>query len=142
MKPTKRTFLAFDERQLKQIETLQETLTAIAHETKVISNKDFFLIAMGVGFAARNPLTDIKRSNNGVRIQYLLPADNVLLASLQAAETKDPNSLLQIEELYDLAERYSAGGVAILWERHQSERDFAEWFASFLFKPLKEATEV
>jgi hypothetical protein len=142
MKPTKRTFLAFDERQLKQIETLQESLTAMAQEAKVISNKDFFLIAMGVGFAAKNPLHDMKRSNNGVRIQYLLPDDNVLLASLQAAETNDPSSLLQIEELYDLAERYAAGGIAILWERHQSERDFAEWFASYLFKPLKEAAKV
>jgi hypothetical protein len=142
MKPTKRTFLAFDERQLKQIETLQESFTVMAQEAKMISNKDFFLIAMGVGFAVKNQLHDMKRSNNGVRIQYLLPADNVLLAALQAAETNDPTSLLQIEELYDLAERYAAGGVAILWERHQTERDFPEWFASYLFKPLKDAAEV
>jgi hypothetical protein len=141
MKPTKRTVLAFDERQTKQIEQLQETLTVIAQEAKVISNKDFFLIAMGVGFAAKNPINDVKRSNNGVRIQYLLPADNVLLASLQSAETGDPRSLLQIEDLYDLAERYAAGGVAILWDRHQSERDFGEWFASFLMKPLREAAQ-
>jgi hypothetical protein len=141
MKPTKRTVLAFDERQLKQIEQLQETLTSIAQEAKVISNKDFFLIAMGVGFAAKNSVQDLKRSNNGVRIQYLLPADNVLLASLQSAETRNPASLLEIEELYDLAERYAAGGVAILWDHHQSERDFGEWFASFLMGPLREAAQ-
>lgn len=136
MKKTGRTVLAFDERQILNINKLKLAFTS--EDGKAIDNKDIFLIAMSVGYASKNRLTDFKRSGTGVRIQYFNPEDNVLFAALQVAETNDSKSLLEIDDLYDLAELYAGGGMAILWEHYQKERNFAEWFASLIHTPLKE----
>ena len=117
MKKTARTVLAFDDRQVEY--------------------KELFLIAMGVGFYAKTKISDYKRSNTGPRIEYFNDQDNVLFASLQVVETDEAKSLLEIEELYNLAELYAAGGVSILWNHLQSERDFGFWFAGFMQEPLK-----
>lgn len=136
MKKTGRTILAFDDRQLDYIKQLRKVFASMAGEQADLTNKDMFLIAMGVGFHAKHNLPEFKRSNTGVRIQYFNAEDNVLFAALQIAETDDPKSLLNIEELYNLAELYAGGGVAILWDYLQKERDFGEWFAAYMQSPL------
>lgn len=130
MKKTARTILAFDERQLEFVNKLKDTFAAGTGEP--ISNKEMFLIAMGVGFHSKNKLSDFKRSGNGVRIEYFQPEDNVLFAALQVAETGKSESLLATEELYNLAELYAGGGISILWSHFLQENDFAVWFASFV----------
>lgn len=136
MKKTTRTILAFDDRQIDYIKQLRQAFAAMAGEQADLANKDMFLIAMGVGFHAKNKLPDFKRSNTGVRIQYFNAEDNVLFAALQITETNDPKSLMDIEELYDLAELYAGGGVKILWNYLQNERDFGEWFAGYMQSSL------
>jgi hypothetical protein len=136
MKKTTRTVLAFDDRQVDYIRQLRKAFASIAGEQGDLSNKEMFLIAMGVGFYAKNKISDFKRSNTGPRIEYFNDQDNVLFASLQVAETGDAKSLLDVEELYNLAEQYAAGGVSILWNHLQSERDFGFWFAGFMQEPL------
>ncbi len=140
MKKTARTILAFDDRQLEFVNKLKEAFAAGAEEP--ISNKEMFLIAAGVGFHSKNKLNDFKRSGTGVRIQYFQPEDNLLFAALQIAETGESDSLLAIEDLYDLAELYAGGGISILWNHFQQERDFAVWFASFVNEPLKVAGKI
>ena len=137
MKKTTRTVLAFDDRQLEYIRQLRKAFASIAGEQGELSNKEMFLIAMGVGFYAKTKVPDFKRSNTGPRIEYFNDLDNVLFASLQIAETDDSKSLLEIEELYNLAEMYAAGGVSILWDHLQNERDFGFWFAVFMQDPLE-----
>ena len=137
MKKTARTVLAFDDRQVEYIRQLRKAFASIAGEQGELSNKELFLIAMGVGFYAKTKISDYKRSNTGPRIEYFNDQDNVLFASLQVVETDEAKSLLEIEELYNLAELYAAGGVSILWNHLQSERDFGFWFAGFMQEPLK-----
>lgn len=136
MKKTTRTVLAFDDRQLDYIKQLRKAFASIAGEQGELSNKEMFLLAMGVGFYAKSKLSDFKRSNTGPRIEYFGDQDNVLFASLQVAETNDAKSLLEIEDLYNLAELYAGGGISILWNHLQNERDFGLWFAGFMQEPL------
>lgn len=136
MKKTTRTVAAFDESQLAVILELRKAFAG--DDKKEISNKELFMIALGVGFNSRNRLTNFKRSNTGVRIEYFERDSDALtmLAGLQVAITNDANSLLQIEELYDLAEQYAGGGIAILANALETERDFNEWFQSLVFTNL------
>ena len=136
MLKTTRTILAFDEKQLDQINSLKSAFSG--SDKKEISNKEMFLIAMAVGYWSRNLAEDFKRSNTGVRLQYFGPEDNVLFASLQVAETGRTESLLEIEELYNLAERYAAGGIIILSQAYLKESDFPVWFQSLVFADLLE----
>ncbi len=141
MKKTTRTWAAFDENQLAVIAELRKAFAG--DDKKEISNKELFMIGLGVGFNSRNKLTNFKRSNTGVRIEYFERDSDALtmLASLQVAVTNDANSLLQIEELYDLAEQYAGGGIAILANALETERDFNEWFQSLVFTNLVKNTK-
>lgn len=136
MKKTTRTLLAFDDGQVDYVRQLRKAFASVAGEQSDLSNKDMFLIAMGVGFYAKTKKTDFKRSNTGPRIEYFNEQDNVLFAALQVTETNEAKSLLEIEDLYNLAELYAAGGVSILWNHLQNERDFGFWFAGFMQEPL------
>jgi hypothetical protein len=131
---SKRTILAFDERQLDYWNQIKESLAKSSGS--IILNKEIFLIAMGVGYYSKNRIEDFKRSNTGVRMEYIKDEDEVLFAALQISETDDEKSLLDVEGLLNLAESYAAGGIAILWRHFQQERDFAEWFAAFVHGPL------
>ena len=135
MKKSTRTILEFDQRQLEDVAKLREAFSL--SDGKVISNKEIFLIAMGFGFTAKNKLPDFKNSGTGVRLEYFDAQDNVLFAALQVTETNDEKSLLEIEALYDLAQLYAGGGIAILLEHLQQETDFNEWFASHVVTGLK-----
>jgi hypothetical protein len=136
MKKTTRTILAFDETQLEAIAKLKEAFSG--EEIKEISNKELFLICMAVGFSAKNKVDVLQKSNTGVRMEYFKPEDNVLFTSLQIAEHDNPESLLQIEQLYDLAECYAAGGVGILYEALETNKNFDEWFQSLIFQNLED----
>lgn len=135
MKKSTRTILEFDQRQLEDVAKLRESFSL--SDGKVISNKEIFLIAMGFGFTAKNKLPDFKNSGTGVRLEYFDAQDDVLFAALQVTETNDEKSLLEIEALYDLAQLYAGGGIAILLEHLQQETDFNEWFASHVVTGLK-----
>ena len=135
MKKSTRTILEFDQRQLEDVDKLREAFSL--SDGKVISNKEIFLIAMGFGFTAKNKLPDFKNSGTGVRLEYFDAQDDVLFAALQVTETNDEKSLLEIEALYNLAQLYAGGGIAILLEHLQQETDFNEWFASHVVTGLK-----
>lgn len=135
MKKSTRTILEFDQRQLEDVAKLREAFSL--SDGKVISNKEIFLIAMGFGFTAKNKLPDFKNSGTGVRLEYFDAQDDVLFAALQVTETNDEKSLLEIEALYNLAQLYAGGGIAILLEHLQQETDFNEWFASHVVTGLK-----
>ena len=135
MKKSTRTILEFDQRQLEDVAKLREAFSL--SDGKVISNKEIFLLAMGFGFTAKNKLPDFKNSGTGVRLEYFDAQDDVLFAALQVTETNDEKSLLEIEALYNLAQLYAGGGIAILLEHLQQETDFNEWFASHVVTGLK-----
>ena len=135
MKKSTRTILEFDQRQLEDVAKVREAFSL--SDGKVISNKEIFLIAMGFGFTAKNKLPDFKNSGTGVRLEYFDAQDDVLFAALQVTETNDEKSLLEIEALYNLAQLYAGGGIAILLEHLQQETDFNEWFASHVVTGLK-----
>jgi|LakMenEpi03Aug12_release.lakeMendotaPanAssembly.Ray.scaffolds.fasta_scaffold502962_2 hypothetical protein len=134
MKKTTRTLLAFHEQQLDSVSKLKEAFAGA--EMKEISNRELFLIGMAIGFASKNKIVDFKRSNTGVRMEYFKDEDNVLFAALQVCETGKPEALLDIESLYDLAEQYASGGIAILAEYLNSEKNFQEWFHGFIYENL------
>lgn len=139
MKKTTRTIAAFDERQLGVISDLKKAFAG--DDKKEISNKELFMIGIGVGYSAKNRLSDFKKSNTGVRIEYFKPEENTLFAALMVSATDDPGSLLKIEDLYDLAEQYAAGGIAILANALDTERNFNEWFQSLVYTNLVKNTE-
>jgi hypothetical protein len=117
-----RTLLAVGEKNLDTFNRLKQELGGIA-------NKQAFLIAMTWGMRHATKPENLKRSNTGVRLEYLKGPDEALLTAMHLAETNDPQTLTDIEQRLDLAERYADGGLLLLAEMLDEPGEFARVFA-------------
>lgn len=119
MADSKRTFLNFSDKSV-------DAYKALARELGGLANKDVFLLAMAWGYQNGCDVhDDFKKSGTGVRLEYLKDEDQALMAALQLAVTKDPESILDMEQRYDIAERYAEGGVRLLARMMDDEGDFS-----------------
>ena len=137
MKKTSRTALSFKEDQMEIIAELKKSLSG--SDQKDLSSRELFLLGMAYGFSSKNKLTGWKRLNNGVRLEYMQPKDETLIAAVSIAEHGDPKCLREFEAIYDLAEDYAAGGIALLGAALRSERNFKSWIEGEVFSSFAAA---
>lgn len=138
MKRTSRTALSFHEEQMDVINELKKELAAEGQ--KPLSSREIFLLGMSYGFSAQNKITGWKRTNNGVRLEYMQPKDETLIAALSLAEHGNTTCLREFEETYDLAEDYCAGGIALLGNALKNERNFHSWIEGQVFSSFTSAS--
>jgi hypothetical protein len=134
VKKSTRTILHFDEDRMEQIKTLR---SAFSPETdKDISNREFFLIACTYGFSKSNLNEYVRTKNQGVRMEYFNESDDALFLAIASATFGEDAELLDAEAIYDLAEQYASGGVILLNEAYNRERNFLDWFQAEVFEQL------
>lgn len=139
MKKTTRTALSFMEEQMPSVNELKKALASEGQ--KELSSREIFLLAMAYGFSAKNKISGWKRTNNGVRLEYMQPKDETLIAALSISEHDDSSCLRETEKIYDLAEDYAAGGVSLLSAALAKERDFHSWIEAEVFQVFRLAKE-
>jgi hypothetical protein len=139
VKRTSRTALSFKEDQMDVINELKKALAG--SDQKILSSRELFLLGMAYGFSSRNKISGWKRLNNGVRLEYMQPKDETLLTAVSVAEHGDPKCLRDIEAVFDLAEDYAAGGIALLAAALRSERNFHAWIEGEVFSSFQSAIE-
>jgi hypothetical protein len=125
MRKSTRTLLAFDETQQESIDQIKRALAD--NSGPEMSNREFFLLALGLGFESDVEVETFKRSNNGVRLEYFKEEDTMLMAAVHLHKSKNPESLLDIEAIYNSAETYAAGGVKLLVEALNQSQDLRIW---------------
>lgn len=139
IKKTTRTALSFMEDQMPSINELKKALSIDGQ--KELSSREIFLLAMAYGYSAKNKISGWKRNNNGPRLEYMQPRDETLMAAVSISEHDNPSCLRETESVYDLAEDYAAGGVALLGAALSKERDFHAWIEAEVFQVFRSATE-
>jgi sugar (pentulose or hexulose) kinase len=92
---------------------------------------------MCFGFQNGNKVDAITKSGTGVRLEYLKPADELLMCAIQFADTKDETSLLDQEQRYELAERYAEGGIRLLKNMMDDPGNFIQDLSSHVVPLLK-----
>lgn len=127
MHETARTILAYDERQ--QVE-INEIKRALAQDSSTgMGNGEFFLLAFSLGFAAGIPVDDFKRSNNGVRIDYIRKDQEflMLLTAVQLHASGKSADIVSFDLVLNTAERFAAAGVKILSQAVKTAPDLRLW---------------
>lgn len=137
MKKTTRTALSFKEEQMETINNLKKALAGEGQ--KDLSSREIFLLAMSYGFSSKNLMTGWKRTNNGPRLEYMQPKDETLLAAIAVSNAGNPAALKDTEKMYDLAEDYAAGGIALLGAALRNEKNFHSWIEGEVFASFKTA---
>jgi len=129
-KVTKRSMLSFGLKTLETYKQLSRQLAALSG-AKELTNRDAFLIALMWGFKnGSGPVDSFVKSPTGVRLEFLKDEDIALMAAVQLAVTKDPESLLDFDQRLDLAERYAETGILLLGKMLDEPGDFARAFAA------------
>jgi hypothetical protein len=123
MPASARRMLAFGEKHLDAYKQLGDKLGKIA-------NRDQFMIAMCWGFRNGTRAQEFKRSNTGLRIEYMKPEDEAILAAIQYYEAGDTDALADEEGRYMLAEQYAEGGIMLLADMMDQAGDFNQALAA------------
>ena len=122
-KVSRKTFLEFDKNSKETYELISKKFAGAG---KAPTNLDLFIFAMCYGFRNGNKVDSIQKSGTGVRVEYLKPADELLMAAIQFAESGKTESLLDQEERYEIAEKYAEGGIRLLKDLSEQQGDFLQ----------------
>lgn len=125
-----KTFIEFSKDSIPHFDALKERMRGADKASP--SNVEVFLFAMSFGFRAGNRVTDVKKSGTGVRVEYLRPEHEALLAAVQLATTRSNESLVDLDERYSIAEQYAEGGIRLLALELDKPGDFNQSMASEL----------
>jgi len=120
---SKKTFLDFDKNSKDSYALLAKKFSAMGKEP---ANVDLFIFAMAYGFTHSNKVEAIVKSGTGVRVEYIKPEHELLMSAIQLAESNNPESLLNQEERFDLAEKYAEGGIRLLKIAAEQPGDFLQ----------------
>jgi hypothetical protein len=137
VKKTKRTALSWDPAGKERVSDLKFALRDEAG--KEMSNGALFKLCLGYGFQARFKGELPPKNSDAVRLSYLQPADFAMFRAVAMRETKNPEVILEEDEVLDIVERYAAGGLSLLVAALDSESDFQQWLTSVLWKVLDKA---
>jgi hypothetical protein len=109
---SQKTLLEFNQGSIADFDKLKDALRGAEKATP--SNAELFLFAMAFGFQAGNRAAISKGSGNGVRVEYLRPEHEVLMAAIQLSVTGSTASLPDLDERYSIAEEFAEGGIRLL----------------------------
>jgi hypothetical protein len=127
MHETARTILAYDDRQQDEINAIKR---ALAQDSSTgMGNGEFFLLALGLGFSAGMSVEDFKRSNNGVRIDYVRKDQDflMLLTAIHLHSSGTTDNIVNFDSILNTAERFAAAGVKILSQAMTTAPDLRLW---------------
>ena len=120
---SKKTFLDFDKNSKDTYDMLGKKLSGIG---KAPTNVDLFVFAMAYGFMNGNKVEAIQKSGTGVRIEYIKKNHEILMSAIQLADTGSPESLLDQEQRFEIAEKYAEGGIRLLKVAAEQPGDFMQ----------------
>jgi hypothetical protein len=82
-----------------------------------------------LGFAAGIPVDDFKRSNNGVRIDYIRKDQEflMLLTAVQLHASGKSADIVSFDLVLNTAERFASAGVKILSQAVKTAPDLRLW---------------
>ncbi|MCD4670738.1 MAG: hypothetical protein K8S14_09870 [Actinomycetia bacterium] len=99
-------------------------------------NKEKFLFAMAYGYM-NNIRFPIKSKDGFILNKTLLPEDEALINSLAVKDSESPEILLDLQDVYNIAEEYAHAGLKMLYDESMSNAEHG----SFNIKLEKEIFE-
>ena len=137
IKKTKRVAFTWDKDYAKPtVDDLKDQLRKITKRT--VSSKEIFMLCLGIGFD-QNCMRDVPpRKSDAIRFgDGITESDFALYNSIALSFTKDYLILLDEDAVYDIVERYAAGGLMILSKEMNSQPDFNYWLKTLLYRRVE-----
>jgi hypothetical protein len=115
------------------VDDLKDSLKKITKRT--VSSKEIFMLCLGIGFDNQCMRDVPPRKSDAIRFgDGITEADFALYNSIALSFSKDYLILLDEDAVYDVVERYAAGGLMILSKELNSQPNFNDWLIQLLYK--------
>ena len=103
-------------------------------------NKEKFLFAMAYGYM-NNVKFPIKSKEGYILNKYLIPEDEALIYSLAIKDFKCPEVLLDLQDVYTIAEEYAHAGLKLLYDESTTDVEHGSFNVKLekeIFERIKE----
>lgn len=139
IKKTKRVAFTWDKEYAKPtVDDLKDSIKKITKRT--VSSKEIFMLCLGIGFDNQCMRDVPPRRSDAIRFgDGITEADFALYNSIALSYAKNYLVLLDEDAVYDIVERYAAGGLMILSKEMNNQPDFNLWLRNLLYKRAESA---
>jgi len=140
-KKSKRTALTWDQEYKPRIDELRDYLDRGLGAKGAASNLSIFMLCLGVGFQMNKMRERPARKSDGPRLEYIMKASEELatMRAVALAYSKDYETLLDEDKVFDIVEEYAAGGLEILCLEMDKQADFNSWLTTVLYEQMRNA---
>jgi hypothetical protein len=134
IKKTKRVAFTWDKDYAKPtVDDLKDQLKKITKRT--ISSKEIFMLCLGIGYDQQCMRDVPPRKSDAIRFgDGITESDFALYNAIALSVTKNYLTLLDEDAVYDIVEKFAAGGLMILSKEMNQQPDFNYWLKNLLYK--------
>lgn len=141
MKVTKRVGFSWDQDFKHVVNEIRRDLVGYGSDNGgEPSSTELFLLFMAIGYREGVKRPKPASKSDGPRLEFIKPDQKSLIKAIALAESEDSEILLDEDALYDIAEQFAAGGLAIL-AKMREKPNFPAWLKGELLKMAREGME-
>ena len=137
MNKSRRQGFSWDQEYKPTVDILRSELKGWGHRGDDPSSAELFLLCLALGFST-GTLRDVPpRKTDGPRLDYFQPEQMALIKALALSEADNAELLIDEDRVYDIVERYAAGGLMLLAQASEAQPNFKEWLRGKLLEYSK-----
>jgi hypothetical protein len=137
MKKTKRVAFSWDQTYKSELPNIEREILGWGERDNTISNGELFFLCVALGFSSDTTRPVPPRKSDSVRLEALSLDERAMLKVVAMSNSDLADDLLDEDLLYDRIEEYAAGGLMILAEAIQKEKNFKKWLSIQLLDFVK-----
>jgi hypothetical protein len=132
MKKTKRTAFTWDQEYKAEIPNIRREILGWGDKDNTITNGELFFLCVAMGFSndTRRPVP--ARTSDSVRLEDLSADSESMLKIVAISDSETPEDLIDEDLLFDRIESFAAGGLMLLADAVQKEKNFKDWLLNQL----------
>ncbi len=127
MKKTKRVAFSWDQEFKPVIPEIEREILGWGERDNSVTNAELFLLCVAMGFATDTTRPVPPRKSDSVRLEALSLDSISMLKLVAMSNSENPEDLVDEDLLYDHIEGLAAGGLMLLADALQKEKNFKSW---------------
>lgn len=132
MKYSKRQGFSWDQEFKPYVDILRSELKGFSSSGTEPSSAEIFMLCLALGFSSGTAREVPARKTDGPRLSFFQPEQIAVVKAVALADSDSSDILVDEEAVYDIVEKYAAGGLMLLAKAHDSNNNFRDWLRTKL----------
>ncbi len=132
MKKSKRVAFSWDQEYKPALTDIESEIMGWGEKDNTVSNGELFFLCVAMGFATGTTRPVPARKSDSVRFEAISLESISMLKVVAISNSENPEELIDEDLLFDRIEEYAAGGLMLLADAVQKEKNFKGWLLNKL----------